>query len=154
MPDVSEAVATAAFSSSLSLHRLLNSMQAENSGLQTDQGAVTHEAVNRLIAASAVQPHISGDGTLSLTSDHSSEPTVRLLLVMLESVRAGVWHRFKLCYEPTCRASYYDASKATKQRWCSMERCGSRSKMRRYRAQRHVDQASVIPETVVERNVD
>jgi predicted RNA-binding Zn ribbon-like protein len=49
-------------------------------------------------------------------------------------MQMGDWGRFKLCRDPACCASYYDASKSAAKTWCSMETCGSRNKMRRYRA--------------------
>jgi predicted RNA-binding Zn ribbon-like protein len=52
----------------------------------------------------------------------------------LEALQSGIWRRFKLCHDPTSRASYYDVSKAAAKTWCSMETCDSRNKMRRYRA--------------------
>ena len=51
-----------------------------------------------------------------------------------DAMQAGQWRRFKLCRDPSCRASFYDASKAAAKNWCAMQTCGSRNKMRRYRA--------------------
>jgi len=62
------------------------------------------------------------------------EPAALLLIEALEAMRLGLWRRFKLCREATCRASFYDASKAAGKVWCEMTTCGSRNKMRRYRA--------------------
>ena len=57
-----------------------------------------------------------------------------LLVRALEAMQADAWRRFKLCREPSCRASFFDASKAATRTWCAMRTCGSRNKMRRYRA--------------------
>ena len=62
------------------------------------------------------------------------DPVAPLLVLALEAIRADAWRRFKLCREPGCRASFFDSSKATAKTWCAMRTCGSRNKMRRYRA--------------------
>lgn len=43
-----------------------------------------------------------------------------------------VWRRLKLC-RGECGLSYYDASARCLRRWCAMERCGNRAKVRAYR---------------------
>ncbi|MEV6121992.1 CGNR zinc finger domain-containing protein [Streptomyces sp. NPDC052077] len=46
----------------------------------------------------------------------------------------GTWTRLKACEADDCHWAYYDRSPAGRGRWCSMRGCGSRAKMRRYRA--------------------
>ena len=41
------------------------------------------------------------------------------------------WPRLKACANPLCQAAFYDVPGTGK--WCSMRRCGNRSKTRRYR---------------------
>ncbi|ARQ70360.1 CGNR zinc finger domain-containing protein [Streptomyces marincola] len=48
----------------------------------------------------------------------------------------GTWQRLKACEAESCRWAYYDHSPAGRRRWCSMQLCGARSKMRAYRAKR------------------
>ncbi len=46
-------------------------------------------------------------------------------------------HRLRKCANPSCRLIFYDVSKAGKRRWCSMQTCGGRAKVRAfYRRQR------------------
>lgn len=135
MPDTSKAAAEAAFRHGMQLHSTLRSLQAANSGILIGkEAAASREKLNRLIARYRIQPRLGEDREFSLTSDSLANPVVRLILMALEALQSGLWRRFKLCHEPTCRASYYDASKAAAKTWCSMETCGSRNKMRRYRA--------------------
>jgi predicted RNA-binding Zn ribbon-like protein len=50
--------------------------------------------------------------------------------------------RVKQCGGPEgCDWLFYDTSKNGSRRWCSMEGCGSRAKMRRYNARRRLKQA-------------
>ncbi|MEU4292611.1 CGNR zinc finger domain-containing protein [Kribbella sp. NPDC026596] len=58
----------------------------------------------------------------------------RLAAVISASVVAGNWPRLKACAADTCRWVYYDRSPAGRSRWCTMSLCGSRNKMRKYRA--------------------
>ncbi len=134
LPDLPDAAAADTLRRALRLHDALRVLQAENSGIPSGEAAAAREALNRLIARCHVRPRLGEDGTLCLASDRPADPVVRLVLAALEAMRSGAWPRFKLCRAPTCRASYYDASRAAARSWCSMQTCGSRDKMRRYRA--------------------
>jgi predicted RNA-binding Zn ribbon-like protein len=135
MPDTSEAAAEAAFRRSMQLHLALRSLQAANSGMQTgEELPAARETLNRLVSIYRIQPRLGEGGQLSLAPNKPPDPVAGLILIVLDALQSGVWRRFKLCHEPTCRASYYDASKAAAKTWCSMETCGSRNKMKRYRA--------------------
>ncbi|MFT4122907.1 MAG: CGNR zinc finger domain-containing protein [Microbacteriaceae bacterium] len=46
----------------------------------------------------------------------------------------GIWPRLKACESEVCRWVYYDNSPSGRSRWCTMSVCGSRAKMRAYRA--------------------
>ncbi|MDR7325142.1 MULTISPECIES: CGNR zinc finger domain-containing protein [Catenuloplanes] len=59
-----------------------------------------------------------------------------LLAELLLAERDGVWRRLKICDAETCREAFYDWSKNSSRRWCSMGVCGNRSKTRAYRVRR------------------
>lgn len=122
------------FGNGMLLHKALRSLQAGNSGLETGEEAVSRETVNRLVAYYGICPRLDQEDRIFLTSSAPENVVALLLIAALDAMQTGNWGRFKLCREPTCRASYYDASKAAAKTWCSMETCGSRNKMRRYRA--------------------
>jgi hypothetical protein len=46
------------------------------------------------------------------------------------------WHRFRMCANPECLTVFYDRSKNHSARWCSMQSCGNRNKVRAFR-ERH-----------------
>lgn len=48
----------------------------------------------------------------------------------------GTWSRLKSCDSDSCRWVFYDHSPAGRGRWCSMQLCGSRAKVRSYRSRR------------------
>ena len=45
----------------------------------------------------------------------------------------GRWARLKECGSADCRAVFYDRSRNQSGRWCSMDRCGNRNKVRAWR---------------------
>jgi predicted RNA-binding Zn ribbon-like protein len=134
MPDMSGKVAAAAFDSAMDLHAALRSLQAANTEGDALETAPSHKVLDRLIVHHGIRPSLDAEGAVRLVPRRQEDPIGPLVIEALEAMQSGVWRRFKLCREPTCRASYYDASKAAAKTWCSMETCGSRNKMRRYRA--------------------
>ncbi|MFE7934480.1 CGNR zinc finger domain-containing protein [Streptomyces sp. NPDC057456] len=77
------------------------------------------------------------DGSARLTPSGPA-PAASLLsrtaAAVAEALIAGTWNRLKACEAVTCHWAYYDRSPAGRGRWCSMQVCGARAKMRRYRA--------------------
>lgn len=45
----------------------------------------------------------------------------------------GTWGRLKICPGDDCGWAFYDPSRNRSKRWCSMEACGNRSKVRAFR---------------------
>lgn len=45
----------------------------------------------------------------------------------------GSWRRLKICPADDCRWAFYDTSRNRSRRWCSMEVCGNRNKVRAFR---------------------
>jgi predicted RNA-binding Zn ribbon-like protein len=50
----------------------------------------------------------------------------------------GTWDRLKLCPADDCLWAFYDSSRNRSKRWCSMEVCGNRNKVRAYRDRSHL----------------
>jgi predicted RNA-binding Zn ribbon-like protein len=57
----------------------------------------------------------------------------RLQAVVYRAMLQGTWRRLKICLSDTCQWAFYDASKNRSGRWCSMEVCGNRMKVRSHR---------------------
>jgi predicted RNA-binding Zn ribbon-like protein len=49
--------------------------------------------------------------------------------------------RIRVCSAPDCAYIYLDTSRAGTRRWCSMQRCGNRAKVRAHRARARAPQA-------------
>ncbi len=62
--------------------------------------------------------------------------TARIAVAVATAAGDGTWSRLKVCEAHDCRWAYYDRSPAGRRRWCTMAVCGSRAKMRTYRARR------------------
>jgi predicted RNA-binding Zn ribbon-like protein len=60
--------------------------------------------------------------------------TARIAAGIAAAAADGSWPRLKACEAHDCRWVYYDRSPGGRSRWCSMRVCGSRAKMRAYRA--------------------
>jgi predicted RNA-binding Zn ribbon-like protein len=75
-------------------------------------------------------------GDMQLVSaDH--DPFQRVIgavaIAIAEAAVGGTWDRLKSCPAHLCGWAFYDRSASGQSRWCSMQLCGSRSKMRAYR---------------------
>ncbi|MFE7210131.1 CGNR zinc finger domain-containing protein [Streptomyces sp. NPDC057611] len=74
------------------------------------------------------------DGSAALAPADDGPLLSRVAAAVAEALVAGTWARLKACEAVTCHWAYYDRSPAGRGRWCSMQVCGARAKMRRYRA--------------------
>jgi predicted RNA-binding Zn ribbon-like protein len=97
------------------------------------------EAASRLTSALAscrlvlaVDP---AGGARLVSADH--DPFTRVVgdvaIAIADAVGAGTWIRLKSCPGHLCGWAFYDRSASGWSRWCSMQVCGARSKMRTYR---------------------
>ncbi|GAA2283867.1 hypothetical protein GCM10010145_37220 [Streptomyces ruber] len=74
------------------------------------------------------------DGSAALAPADGQPLLDRVAAAVAEALVAGTWLRLKACEAADCLWAYYDRSPAGRGRWCSMQVCGARAKMRRYRA--------------------
>ncbi|MFF4061438.1 CGNR zinc finger domain-containing protein [Streptomyces sp. NPDC001668] len=87
-----------------------------------------------LAAAPLLLTVAAADGSAALTPADARPLLSRVAAAVAESLVAGTWTRLKACEAVDCHWAYYDRSPAGRGRWCSMQVCGARAKMRRYRA--------------------
>ena len=62
--------------------------------------------------------------------------TARIATDIATADATGDWQRLKACEAHDCQWVFYDRSPAGRGRWCTMAVCGSRAKMRAYRAKK------------------
>lgn len=101
-------------------------------------GHPPHRTVTPLGELLAAAPLVVGvdpaDGSAALAPAREGSLTARVAAAVAQALVAGTWSRFKACQAADCHWAYYDRSPAGRGRWCSMQVCGARAKMRRYRA--------------------
>jgi predicted RNA-binding Zn ribbon-like protein len=91
--------------------------------------------LGRLLAAAPLYVSVDEhDGSAALAPADDGPLLSRVAAAVAEALVAGTWTRLKACEADTCHWAYYDRSPAGRSRWCSMQVCGARAKMRRYRA--------------------
>src|SRR6266511_2854279 len=61
----------------------------------------------------------------------------RILAAAFLAQLDGTWERLKECSDDTCTGVFYDRSKNHSGKWCSMQSCGNRNKVRAWRARQH-----------------
>ena len=60
----------------------------------------------------------------------------RILTRVHAAMADGSWERLKVCPADDCLWAFYDRSRNRSRRWCDMEICGNRAKVRSYRERR------------------
>ncbi|BBC33710.1 hypothetical protein SGFS_050040 [Streptomyces graminofaciens] len=100
--------------------------------------------LGELLAEAPLLVAISGeDGSATLRPAADPAPlAARVAAAVAQALTEGTWQRLKACEAPDCHWAYYDRSPAGRGRWCSMQVCGARAKMRRYRA-KQTDESTV-----------
>ncbi len=77
------------------------------------------------------------DGRARIDHASRSRPLDRLYGAIARSaaelVAGGTPERLRKCADPSCRLMFYDVSKGGRRRWCSMQTCGVRAKVRAFR---------------------
>lgn len=118
----------------LELREALRGLLLSHNGEALDQDAVS--AVDRLARDCHLRVEVGRDGTVELApaSMGIRAAWARLLGIVQEAARDGSWTRLKACRDDVCQWAFYDHSRNRSGHWCTMEICGARSKMRRYRA--------------------
>lgn len=92
--------------------------------------------LSRLLAGAPLLVTVDETGTAALRAADPTPLTARVATAIAAAAAAGTWSRLKACEAPDCLWVYYDRSPAGRRRWCSMQVCGARAKMRSYRARK------------------
>jgi predicted RNA-binding Zn ribbon-like protein len=90
--------------------------------------------VNRFAALSPPVPQL--DGRLRLEWQAPNPATAALAQIAraaVELLSSPDVDRIRDCADPTCSLMFIDHSRPGRRRWCSMDRCGNRTKTARYR---------------------
>ena len=93
------------------------------------------DAIDRAGVAGGLHPHFHADRepTLEPEGEAVVAAFARLVAIAFLASFDGRFEHLKLCAAEDCRAVFYDRSKNHSGRWCSMEVCGNRAKVRAWR---------------------
>ena len=97
--------------------------------------------INTAASAAPLVPELSPDGTTAgwappVQVTQALSTLARELIELLSGPLAG---RIRECASDTCPMVFVDSSRPGARRWCSMERCGNRHKLRALRARRAIE---------------
>lgn len=96
--------------------------------------------LDRLLADAPLVLHVDGEGAAALRPapglTGAAGLTARVAAAIAGAAGDGGWQRLKACEADDCQWVFYDRSPGGRGRWCTMAVCGSRAKMRAYRARR------------------
>ncbi|WP_250562943.1 CGNR zinc finger domain-containing protein [Sphaerisporangium fuscum] len=100
------------------------------------------ETINRSAAAAPLVPELAADGTTAGWAPpvRATQALSTLAREMIELLSGPLSGRIRECASDDCPLVFVDTSRPGARRWCAMERCGNRHKLRALRARRAADQ--------------
>jgi predicted RNA-binding Zn ribbon-like protein len=117
----------------IELREAVRQLLLEHNGQPANTKA--HAIFARHADASPLATRLDERGNVILAPTRAGVPAAwaRILAAIAQSSTAGTWGRLKACRSDICHWAFYDHSKNRSSHWCTMEMCGARAKMRRYR---------------------
>jgi predicted RNA-binding Zn ribbon-like protein len=114
----------------------LRAVLLQNNGLPLDEELV--ERLDRAVGRASVRVRFTPDQEPELVASCSGVDgaIARLMAIVAAAVEHGRWERLKACPREECEWAFYDSSKNSSGRWCSMESCGNIEKARAFRERR------------------
>jgi predicted RNA-binding Zn ribbon-like protein len=102
-------------------------------------GAVA--TINQAAAAAPLLPALAADGTTAgwASPVRATQALSSLAREMIELLSGPLAGRIRECASDNCPLVFVDQSRPGARRWCTMERCGNRHKLRALRARRATD---------------
>ena len=97
--------------------------------------------INRAAAAAPLVPELGADGTTAgwAAPVRATQVLSTLAREMIELLSGPLSGRIRECASDDCPLVFVDSSRPGARRWCAMERCGNRQKLRALRARRATD---------------
>jgi len=114
----------------------LRAVLLQHNGLPLDERLV--ERLDRAVGRAPVRVRFEPgrDPELVASCSGVDGAIARLMAMVATGVESGHWERLKACPREECEWAFYDRSKNSSGRWCSMESCGNIEKARAFRARR------------------
>lgn len=119
----------------IELREAIRALLLEHNGHSPSADA--HRTFTRFADRSPLSPQLDRDGVaLAPVRGGVAGAWAQILAAISAASTAGTWPRLKACRSSVCQWAFYDHSKNRSSHWCTMEICGARAKMRRYRGRR------------------
>lgn len=98
------------------------------------------QVIDRLGVEAGLHPHFHAEHepTLEPRGEGLTAALGRIVAIAFVAAFDGTFEHLKTCASEDCRAVFYDRSKNHSGRWCSMEVCGNRAKVRAWRERQKV----------------
>lgn len=98
--------------------------------------------LDRIAVSSRLHPHFHTQQapTLEPAGRGVAAAFGRMVATLFVGAFDGSLEHLKLCADETCRSVFYDRSKNSSGRWCSMSSCGNRAKVRAWRERQRTDE--------------
>jgi predicted RNA-binding Zn ribbon-like protein len=97
--------------------------------------------INQAAASAPLLPELGADGTTATWAApvRATQALSSLAREMIELLSGPLAERIRECASDNCPLVFVDSSRPGARRWCAMERCGNRHKLRALRARRSYD---------------
>jgi len=143
-PPLAAAVTAAVTARELTAAKALRQAIWEAAHAQADRRAIPAGAVttiNRAASVAPLVPELTADGTAAGWAPpvRATQALSTLAREMIELLSGPLSGRIRECASDTCPLVFVDLSRPGARRWCAMERCGNRHKLRALRARRVTD---------------
>jgi predicted RNA-binding Zn ribbon-like protein len=138
LPGAGGTVGAGDVTAAIELREALRAVLRANSGAAPDPAAtaLVNRAAERAPLRLRLDPNggaqleeAAGDGRAGVEAALG-----RILAAAYTGMADGSWRRLKVCASDDCEWAFYDRSRNRSGHWCDMAACGSRHKVRAYRA--------------------
>jgi predicted RNA-binding Zn ribbon-like protein len=132
--DGDDSVTAADLRRAIDVREGLRAVLRRHNGLPLDEERV--ELLDRAVGRAPVRVRFEPgrDPELVASCTGVDGAIARLMAMVAAGVESGRWERLKACPREECEWAFYDRSKNSSGRWCSMESCGNIEKARAFRA--------------------
>jgi len=107
---------------------VLDAASARAAGHEPPTAAVA--AINAAAAEPPLVPRLGDDGRAAPAPGTVAQARSTLARDAIDLLGGPLGHRIRVCAADDCGLLFVDASRPGRRRWCSMEWCGNRAKMR------------------------
>ncbi|KAF0848798.1 CGNR zinc finger domain-containing protein [Nocardia caishijiensis] len=91
------------------------------------------DTINTIARTPPLIPHLTPDASLTYPAPTAQAALSTLARDAIDLFASPLATRIRVCASDNCALLFVDASRPGRRRWCSMDRCGNLTKVRKYR---------------------